>query len=130
MLIFAHAISLMLWIVRTGFPANIYPFKVNNRNIRKKCEICSKLTIKTPKQHQWRLSKVSFNGVFLVNFEYILHLNIYYTFSSISFVKFKQVNVCRVCSFVPRLINYFYCQIRWARSFFLLSYNAAISGLK
>ena len=30
--------------------ANIYLFKVNNRNTRKKCEICSKLTIKTPEQ--------------------------------------------------------------------------------
>ena len=27
-------------------PGNIYLFKVNNRNIRKKCEICSKLTMK------------------------------------------------------------------------------------
>ena len=29
-------------------PANIYLCKVSNRNARKKCEICSKLTIKTP----------------------------------------------------------------------------------
>ena len=29
-------------------PASIYLLKVNNRNTRKKCEICSKLTIKTP----------------------------------------------------------------------------------
>ena len=29
-------------------PANSYLFKVNNRNTRKRCEICSKLTIKTP----------------------------------------------------------------------------------
>ena len=29
-------------------PANNYLFKVNNRNIRKRCEICSKLAIKTP----------------------------------------------------------------------------------
>ena len=29
------------------FPANIYLFKDNNRNSRKRCEICSKLTIKT-----------------------------------------------------------------------------------
>ena len=28
--------------------ANIYLFKVNKRNSRKRCEICSKLTIKTP----------------------------------------------------------------------------------
>ena len=29
-------------------PANIYLFKVNNKNTRKRCEICSQLTIKTP----------------------------------------------------------------------------------
>ena len=28
--------------------ANMYLFKVNNRNTRKRSEICSKLTIKTP----------------------------------------------------------------------------------
>ena len=32
------------------FPANIFLFKVNNRNTRKKCEIFSKLTIKTPER--------------------------------------------------------------------------------
>ena len=31
-------------------PTNIYLFKVNNRNTRKRCEICSKLTIKTPER--------------------------------------------------------------------------------
>ena len=31
----------------TKVTANIYLFKVINRNTRKKCEICSKLTIKT-----------------------------------------------------------------------------------
>ena len=30
--------------------ANIYLFKVNNKNTRKRCEISSKLTITTPKQ--------------------------------------------------------------------------------
>ena len=29
------------------FPAGNYMFKVNNRNIRTRCEICSKVTIKT-----------------------------------------------------------------------------------
>ena len=29
-------------------PANIYLFKVNNRNTRKMCKVCSKLTIITP----------------------------------------------------------------------------------
>ena len=34
---------------------------VNYRNTRKKCEICSKLTIKTPERSHWRRS-----GVFIV----------------------------------------------------------------
>ena len=33
------------WMERVN-PASIYLLKVNNRNIRKRCEICSKLTIK------------------------------------------------------------------------------------
>ena len=43
-------------------------FKVNNKNTRTRCEICSKLKIKTPKRRQWRPS-----GVFIVNFEHISH---------------------------------------------------------
>ena len=34
-------------------PASVYLFKVNNRSTRKRCEICSKLTIKTPERCQW-----------------------------------------------------------------------------
>ena len=30
-----------------NFPANFYLIKVNNKNSKKRCEICSKLTIKT-----------------------------------------------------------------------------------
>ena len=33
-----------------GTPVGIYLLKVNNRNIRARCEICSKLAIKTPEQ--------------------------------------------------------------------------------
>ena len=33
-------------------PAGIYLLKVNNRNTRTRCKICSKLTIKTPKRRQ------------------------------------------------------------------------------
>ena len=36
---------------------------------RKRCEICSKLIIKTPERRQCRCS-----GVFIVNFEHISHL--------------------------------------------------------
>ena len=37
---------------KRNFPANIYLFKVNNKNTRKRCEICSQLTIKTPERRQ------------------------------------------------------------------------------
>ena len=50
-------------------PANIILFKVNNRNTNKRREICSKLTIKTPKQRQLRRF-----GVFIVKFEYTPNL--------------------------------------------------------
>ena len=36
-------------------PTGIYLFKVNNRNTRTMCEICSWLTIKTPERRQWRV---------------------------------------------------------------------------
>ena len=71
-------VRLRLWY----FPAGNYMFKVNNRNTRKRCEICSKLTIKTPeRRHHWHRS-----GVFIVNFEHISHC------SSVSIVNFEQAN--------------------------------------
>ena len=39
-------------------PAGNYMFKVNNRSTRTRCEICSKLTIKTPERRQWHRSGV------------------------------------------------------------------------
>ena len=56
------------------FPANIYLFNVNKRNTRKKCEICSKLTIKTERRQYESLV------------------------SSVSIVDFEQVNVCWVAT--------------------------------
>ena len=47
------------------FPAGNYMFKVNNRNTRKRCEICSKLTIKI---------RGVVLDIFIVNFERISHL--------------------------------------------------------
>ena len=34
------------------YPANIYLFKVSNRNTRKKCKICSQLILNTPERRQ------------------------------------------------------------------------------
>ena len=55
------------------FPSYHYPagnnmFKINDRNTRTRCEICSKLTIKTPEWRRWHRS-----GVFIVSFEHISH---------------------------------------------------------
>ena len=36
--------------LRIHCPAGNYMFQVNNRNTRTRCEICSKLTIKTPER--------------------------------------------------------------------------------
>ena len=44
----------LIKFLKTLYPANIYLFKVNSSNTRKKCEFCSKLTIKTPEPRQWR----------------------------------------------------------------------------
>ena len=44
-------------------------FKVNYGNTRTRCEIILKLTITAPERRHWRRS-----GVFIVNFEHILHL--------------------------------------------------------
>ena len=67
---------------RTKNPVNIYLFKVHNRNTRKRSEICSKLTIKTPDRRQWCRSGI------LTNFEHISHL------PSVFVVNFEQVNAC------------------------------------
>ena len=50
-------------------PAGIYLLKVSTKNTKTGCEICSKLTIKTPERRLWRHS-----GVFIVNLEHVSHL--------------------------------------------------------
>ena len=54
-------------------------FKVNNRNTRRRFEICSKLTIKTPERRHWRRS-----GAFIVNFEHISHLFLAFLFLTLN----------------------------------------------
>ena len=54
--------------IDTAFPASIYLRKVNSKNTRTRCEICSKLT-KIPERRHWRQS-----GIFIINFEHISHL--------------------------------------------------------
>ena len=51
--------------ISDNFPAGNYMFKVNNRNTRTRCEICTKLTIKRPEQRQ----AISDHIIIPVNFE-------------------------------------------------------------
>ena len=44
-------------------------FKVNNRNTRTRCEICSNLTIKTPERRQYF---TTCSSVSIINFEHVI----------------------------------------------------------
>ena len=57
------ALSRFSW---AGYPPNISLFKVNNKNTRKRCEIWTKLTIKTAERRP-----SPFSSVFIVDFEEI-----------------------------------------------------------
>ena len=61
-----NCVCIFLLHVFNDFSAIIYLFKVNSENTRKRCEIFSKLTIKTLERRHWRRS-----GVFIVNVEHI-----------------------------------------------------------
>ena len=74
-------------------------FKVNNRNTRTRCDICSKLTIKTP---EWR------QNVFIVNFEHTSHLVL--VFLSLTF---EQVNAGWVPYFNENVLKLELLQYEW-----------------
>ena len=61
---------------------NIYLFKVNNRNSRGRCEICSKLIIKISEWCHW-----CYSGVFVVSIKKILN------FCSVFLVHFEDNSV-------------------------------------
>ena len=47
-----HQHMMQSGFLKISCPVNIYLFKVNNHNTRKRREICFKLTIKTPEESQ------------------------------------------------------------------------------
>ena len=64
-----HTTNKKKFISSNTIPVGIYLVKVNNRNTRTSCEICSKLTIKITERRHWRRF-----GILNVNFEHISHL--------------------------------------------------------
>ena len=67
------------YLTTQNMSLGIYLLKVNNKNTRTRCEICSKLTIKTPERCQWHHS-----GVFIINFEHISHLVLKFLFITLN----------------------------------------------
>ena len=55
------------YLKKKNSSAGIYLLKINDRNTRTICEICSKLTKKTPERCQWPMT---------LFFELVLHLNL------------------------------------------------------
>ena len=67
------------------------------RNTRKRCETCSKFTIKTTETRQWHRS-----GIFIFNFEHVSHLFVVFllltlTWMAINVCKFRTWMVINVC---------------------------------
>ena len=81
-----------------NFSTNIYLFIVNNGNTRKMCEICLKLTIKSPQRR---------STVFIVNFKHVSCL--FTLFSSISNARFEHVNVWWVTPYQFITVEITYC---------------------
>ena len=103
----------MIWLG----PAGVYLLKVNNRNTRKRCEICSKLTIKTPEQRQWRRC-----GVFVVNFEHISYLVPVFLLSTLN----MQLPAGVRCTFrVPKRVK----SLRLYRNFWIQTTHSDLSIL-
>ena len=70
-------------------PPGLYLFKVSNGNTTTTCEICSKLTIKTPEWRYWRRF-----GIFIVNFEQISHIVVVFSLLTLN----KQMSAGKALS--------------------------------
>ena len=70
-------------------PPGLYLFKVSNGNTTTTCEICSKLTIKTPEWRYWRRF-----GIFIVNFEQISHIVVVFSLLALN----KQMSAGKALS--------------------------------
>ena len=67
--------------IRESYQAAFTCSKLTRETLEQRCEICSKLTIKTPKRRQWP-------GVSIVNFEHVIagRLTFVFTLSALLFL--------------------------------------------
>ena len=72
-------------------PSKLFLFTVNNRNTKKRCEICSKLITKTLERRHWHRS-----GVFIVNFEHIPHLFLVFLLLTLSMHLFAGIFISQI----------------------------------
>ena len=87
------------------FPANIDLLNFSNRNIRQTCEMCSKLTLKTPEQRC--------SSILIFNFEHILHLFLvllFWTLNMYLFNRFCLAMTKNVFIFYASLVKTYFCQ--------------------
>ena len=64
-----------------AYPFGIYLLKDDNRKTRTRCEICSKLIMKTPERRQSLERRRS--SVSIINFEHISHLVLEFLLSTL-----------------------------------------------
>ena len=66
--VFSH----LLFIITAGN----YMFKVNNKNTRTRCEICSKLTVTTPEKRTLNIQLLTYftpcSSVSIINFKHVI----------------------------------------------------------
>ena len=92
------------------YPAGDYMIKLTIETLtRTRCEICSNLTIKTPKRCQWRLS-----SVFIVKFEYISHLVLVFLLLTLN--KYRPAEQ-RLLNVIVKIIKKAYNEIFGATTF-------------
>ena len=96
-----------------SYPAGNYMFKVNNTNAGTRCEICSKLTIKTPERRNWRRS-----SVFIVNFAHILHLALVFLLLTLNKVQEFFANIFLIFYFAFFFLKKFSHNIQTGIIFF------------
>ena len=103
-------IGVLFMLYLTKFPANIYLFKITNRNTRKRCELCSQLTIKIPEPSHWGRSVV-----FIVNSEHILHLFLVFLLVALNKQMLAGFTSLQYCPYSWLLMNIFLGQILFLR---------------